>query len=190
MALSARSGIPDEFRAGDSVSFTEAISTYSATDSWRARIYWTSPGQDERIVTASTTTTGLTYAFALTPTESAEFDAPGYWWWCFVVENDDGERVTVSDGTCHVLENLTAGTIVPTFARRMVKALEARIEGRVEDDSENISYLGVQVSQIPIAQCVTLLSQYRSELAGEMERDRKRRGQPSRGFTSRINLRG
>jgi hypothetical protein len=68
--------------------------------------------------------------------------------------------------------------------------LEARIEGRVEDDSENISYMGVQVSQIPIAQCVTLLSQYRSELAGEMERDRKRRGQQSRGFTSRINLRG
>jgi len=190
MALDPTSGIPSEFRAGDSVSFTVAISTYSATDSWRARIYWTSPAQDRRDVTASTTTTGLTYAFAMTPTESAEFDSPGYWYWVLVVENDDGERVTVCDGTTHVLENLTAGAIVPSFARRMVAALEARMEGRVADDSENISYLGVQVSQIPIAQVETLLNRFRSELAGEMERDRKRRGQPSRGFTSRINLRG
>ena len=189
MALTPTSGIPSEFRAGDSVSFTEAISTYSATDSWRARIYWTSPGQDERIITASTTTTGLTYAFALTPAESAIFNAPGYWYRTMVIENDDGERVTVSDGVTHVLENLTAGTIPKTFARRMVEALEARVEGRVDADTENVAYLGVSVSQIPIAECERLLNRFRAELSMEINRDRQRRGQPARGFTSRVNLR-
>ena len=190
MAITTQTGLPDKLRAGDSAAFTVATN-YDGDDGWRASIYLTSPDGTVRKRFDSATTSGTTFTFTLSTTDTAQLDKPGTWDYQLVVDdNDDGDRATVTDGLITVLENRATDAVSKSHARRCVEILEAKLEGRMVKDTESVDYLGVSVNQISMAELSRLLSQYRAELSAEIQRDRKRRGLGGRGFTTRVNLRG
>ena len=191
MAITTTSGIPDKVTAGDAYTFTESISEYSASSGWRAVIHLTSPEGSLRERVESATTSGTVYTFALGSAVTSKFTRPGVWTYALTVtDEDDGDRITVSRGVVTVMEDFAADNLEPSHARKCVELLEAKISGRIIADSESVSYLGVNVNQITSDQLHKLLDRYRSELARELDLTRARSGLRSRGFTSRINLRG
>ena len=108
--------------------------------------------------------------------------APGvYRWQLYVTRNSDSERIRVDSGRWTVLVNLDETASDPaSHAEKMVTLLESVLENRAGNDVIYYMIGGRAVSKIPIKELRQLLVEYRQEVAGEADAERRERGKPSK----------
>lgn len=95
------------------------------------------------------------------------------------VVTETGGRATRNHGTLEML--LPADRPMrESHARKMVRLLEAHLEGRISDEDgrgiESHSIGGVSISKLPVEQARALLIQYRADLAREEDELRREMG--------------
>jgi hypothetical protein len=128
---------------------------------------------DQGKQTITTTLDGDEISVSLTSAETSAFASGEYHWFLFSTYN--AERYKIDDGYIDVKYDPTSlvSMETSTFASRMLKSIEKRLEGRVLSDHENYSIDGRSLSRIPFDK----LEELRTKYAWLAYRDKVRKGQ-------------
>lgn len=88
---------------------------------------------------------------------------PGSYSWAIVASSEqDADQATVTGGQVVVIQ---AGTAADsrTMARRLLDAVEARLEGRITADVQTLAYRGRSIQHIPISELMVLRDRFAAE---------------------------
>lgn len=160
--------IPAQHHAGDELTFTG-----SGDETSRPYLRHLSSG---RLFEGEATVEGALVRYSFSALALAEAP-PGRYGVSVVTET--GGRQTRNLGTVQIL--LPADRPMrESHARKMVRLLEAHLEGRIADDDgrgiESHSIGGVSISKLPVETARRLLEQYRADLAREEDELRRELG--------------
>ncbi len=129
------------------------------------------------VIKIEPTISGTTWTVSVTPDKTLE--APEGIYLVRAITLYDSERETVDLGTI----NLSAPVDRPareSHARKMVRLLEAHLEGRLgEEDGrgiESYSIGGIPITKIPIPEARKLLAEYRRDVQNEQTKERAAAG--------------
>ena len=139
MAITTKSGTPNQFRAGDTTSFTNEFSDYPSS-SWTLTHYFLREGE-ETISVEATDGGSDTFLTTLTPTISGRFKA-GDWQCLARVFSQSGGVDTVIDKIVNVLAD-PAAEREKTHAEKMLAAVRA-VQLKRAGKAYNSSDLGGQ----------------------------------------------
>ena len=169
--------IPTSFRAGDTVAWTESLSDYTTTDGWTLKFRFSGPQQ----IDVDSTADGAAHAITIDAATSGGYIAGVYQFQRYV-ENTDGRRITLQTGSVEILENLTARTGVyegRSFARRMLDAIEAVMEGRATQRQKSMSIKDRAIELLSPAELVVERYRWQRIVAQEEQDARIAQGQPA-----------
>jgi len=120
---------PKSFTAGDTVTWTESLSDYKASDGWTLKYRLSGPAQIDLVSTPD----GDDHAISITAAGSAVYGAGVYKFQAYVEKGT--ERHTILLGSLEIFQNLTAleggaEYDARSHVRIVFDALKAAIEGR------------------------------------------------------------
>lgn len=173
--------LPSELTRADSLDFTVSLSLPTwATSAARVSLVWNWPGRDP--VSVAATLSGTTAAVSMSAADTAQLD-PGEWRVLSVVEEDGKRETAVVKDRFQVKPNPLEAE-EESFTQRMVNALKASIEGRVDERGgrmlESHTINGQAISKMPLAEQQKLLERYEARLRREVDRARIAAGGTSR----------
>lgn len=173
--------LPSELIRADSLDFTEGINLPDwATASARVLFVWTWPGKTPVEKLASLSDGVATVA--MSAAETAELEPGDYR--VLVVIEEDGKRMSACAKARFIVkpDPLEAEDI--SFNQRMVTALTASIEGRVDEKAgrmlESHTINGQSIAKMPLAEQQKMLERYEARLRIEVDRARIANGGRSR----------
>jgi hypothetical protein len=118
-------------------------------------------------------------AWTVTVAPGKTLEAPEGIYLVAAITNLDGERATVDCGTV-TLKAPIDRPARESHARKMVKLLEAHIEGRLHDEEgrglESYTIGGVPITKIAISEARKLLAEYRRDVQNEKTQERAAAG--------------
>jgi hypothetical protein len=182
MAYENLTAIPDEFRAGDTIKWTQNLTNYQP-DAWTLKYVFVKDG-DQVIVTG---TDNGDSSHLLTINLASAFESGTYKWSSYVT--DEVDRHTIEDGRVEVLvnyETATSGYDDRSHIKKTLDALEAIIEGRASRDQESYSIAGRSLSRMPVPDLIQWRDKYKAYHAQEIKAERIKRGL---GHSGRIEVR-
>lgn len=160
--------VPASLIAGDSWRWDITLADYLPADGWTLKYSIRGPSV---LPVQAATPSGDTYQVRIAPADTGKLSAGQYRWTSWV-ENAGGDRFTVASGMLVVVPNpATVGT-VESHAAKMVRFIEAALEGRIPEDMQAFTIGGRSVQQIPILELRQLLGHYRTELRRELTPNR------------------
>lgn len=164
---------PLQFRAGDTVKWTRALSAYTPDDGWTLAYYFNSQ-QAKFDATAADNGDG-SHLTTLSATETATLAAGRYSWLARV--SKAGEVFTVDEGQVEVLPDL-AGDLVDTRSvdERLLEAIEAALLDSADDDQLSMSVDGVSISVMDKGDLLTVRSRLERRVQQQRDAARLRRG--------------
>lgn len=153
--------------AGETVQWTRYVGDYPSTDGWTLKYYFR--GASVFDVAGAPDPAGYLMTIAAADTANV---TPGTYRWGAFVEKGAGaglERRRVDEGVLQIEPNFAtaaAGTM-QTHAERMLAAIEARLEGRLQSgaDMEQYGVAGRQVMKIPFEKLQAARVKYQFEVA-------------------------
>ncbi len=166
---------PREFRAGDTVAWSVDLDKFRPADGYTLRYALRGPSS----IDITSVPDGDKHAISLAATTTAGY-APGEYAWIAYVTNDSGFRQTLGSALLTILPNPTAITTpvdTRTHARKMLDAIEARLEGRATADQEEYTIGNRSLKRIPIEQLVAIRDKYRAEVQREADAEALGRGE-------------
>ena len=120
-------------------------------------------------------------AFTIEETSTSGNAAGEYKWFAYVTRTSDSKRVTIVEGTIQVREDPGGASVDRrTHAEKALGAIEAVLENRASKDDLSYSIGDRQLSRIPVGDLLKLRDYYRAEVARERNRERMKRGRPTR----------
>jgi hypothetical protein len=162
---------PSYFVAGDTVTWTKAVSGYPATAGWTLEYYFWNATADYSVEAAAD---GSDYEITIAAAVSAEY-APGRYQWRAVVSKA-GERYAVASGEIEIRHDPASGDGTGIDDRSQVKvaldAIEAVLAGRASKDQESYTINNRSLNRTPIADLILLRNHYRREYAREQREKR------------------
>lgn len=165
--------LPTTLVRADYGSWTETISL-PTWGSASARILYVFTRNGSKPVEKEASFDGTTATLELTAAESAELDS-GEWRLVRVIE-EDGKREASTAVPRVIVQPDPLEAEELSFNSRMVAALKASIEGRVDDESgrmlESHTINGQSISKMPLEQQQRLLERYEARLRAERDRER------------------
>lgn len=165
MALTTPTTEPRTFRQGELVEWTRSLANFPAS-AWTLIYTFRSP---THAFTVTATADGDTHAAAITAAISADIPAGDYTWQA--VANDGVlDFKQVDAGNLTVAKDLALaddGFETRTFAKRMLDAIEARIEGTADRDDISYSTEGLSVSRYSPEQLEERRRHYRAIVVQE-----------------------
>lgn len=165
MALTVPTKEPREFLQGELVEWTRSLSDFPAS-AWTLIYTFRSPTHN---FTVTATADGDTHAAAITAAASIDVPAGEYTWQA--VANDGAlDFKAVDSGLLTVEKDLASaddGFETRTFARRMLDAIEARMEGTADRDDITYSTEGLSVSRYSPEQLEERQRHYRAIVVQE-----------------------
>jgi hypothetical protein len=177
---------PVAITAGDTISFTKSLSDYPASEGWSLK--YTLRGGAEAIEFTSTASGDdhvLLVAADITALWlPADYSLSGF------AEKDD-ERYAIYIAGITVSANTESADAVEqtTHAQRMVKKLEAVMEGKAGDDILDSEVEGTVIKRMPHQDVFRLLQKYRRMRESEIAAERIRNGQSSgRKIVTRLSV--
>lgn len=117
-----------------------------------------------------------TYTVTVPATDSNGYAAGVWKWQAYMTRTSDSARVTLDSGTLVVEANGATAADPRTHARKVLDALEARIEGRVTKDVNNYSIGNRSIALMSMEELMAARSKYRREVARENINERARKG--------------
>ncbi len=165
MALSIPTTEPRRFRQGELVEWTRSLSNFPAS-AWTLTYTFRSPSH---AFTVTATADGDTHVAAITAVASLDIPAAEYTWQAIA---DDGalDAKQIDAGALTVDKDLATaddGFDTRTFARRMLDAIEARLEGTADRDDISYSTEGLSVSRYSPEQLEERRRHYRAIVVQE-----------------------
>lgn len=173
--------IPSELTRADSLDFTAGVNLpVWATSAARCLFVWTWPGKPPVEKLASLSDSTLTVA--MTAAETAELEAGDYR--VVLVIEEDGNRESAIAKSHFVVKPDPLESEDVSFNQRMVDALKASVEGRVDEKSgrmlESHTINGQSIAKMPLAEQQKMLERYEARLRIEVDRARIAAGGTSR----------
>jgi len=165
--------LPKAFTAGSTLEITTAGGAHPAPE-WPLTYQLRGPGQ----ITISCGNVGSDHYIKVPATITAEY-IPGNYWYIGYAVNDSGDRIEIESGTITIKQNLAAVSTAydgRTHIKRVLDAIEARIEGRMTDDVESYQIAGVSISKIPMNELIRYRQQYISWYQEELAAERIAKG--------------
>lgn len=172
-------GIPMQFEAGDTLTFTEAFADYSVAT------YVATLVLNNRVAAATTitaTTSGALFLFALSATVTAAITAGAYTYAIYATSG--ATRYTAKQGTINVLANLTA-TATPSFAQAQVTRLQTILAEFSATTKQSVSFNGQSFSRAAIKDYNEQLTYWQATVNRETAADNAARGSTT---SNRITL--
>jgi hypothetical protein len=118
-------------------------------------------------------------AWTVTVAPGKTLEAPEGIYLVAAITNLNGERATVECGNV-TLKAPIDRPVRESHARKMVKLLEAHIEGRLDElegrGLESYTVGGIPISKIPISEARKLLAEYRRDVQNEQTKERAAAG--------------
>ncbi|MEM7217715.1 MAG: hypothetical protein AAF515_05080 [Pseudomonadota bacterium] len=174
-------GVPSNHRQGDSLSFFVIFDRRYSSENWSAELVLAGPNQVESYTGRNDG--GGRYSWSLTSEETSLLEARLFAW-AIRLSTQDGERVTPRDGTIEIDRDFTDGLSVNdslSHAERVLRAIEAMIEGRATKDQQSTSLNGTSLSRFSWEELLGLRDRYRQEVNQERRRARQAQGLPPGG---------
>lgn len=167
--------IPSQLRAGDTLSWTESISDYPASDGWTFAFALIDYGKTPIIITASTS--GSDYAISVLPAVTRLWSAGKYSWQAYVYKSGGApvliiEKYTIEIGQVEILPDLTQAistTDTRSHVKKVLDALEVLLEGKSLNDAQNYSIGGRSMSKMSPEELIKWRSFYKTEYERELE---------------------
>lgn len=165
--------LPDQITQGDSLEWTATLSDFPSSAGWV--VTYALRGNTSVDVTG-TDAGGGAWSFALTTTASAGL-LPGRYSYA-VTASKTGARQTVYMASTTVTPDITSLSRYDgsSHAAKMVKAIEALMEGKAEDDVASMSHNGKSLARYPMEELIKLHNHYTRIHATEQARERVRLG--------------
>lgn len=137
---------PTRIRAGDTVKWTRELADFLPADLWVLTYRWVN--RSAAFAATATDNGDGKHLVTLTAADTAAY-APGEYHWLAVVTLTT-ERYTVGEGDLVVEPNLAVADVHDhrSHARRMLDALETRLELRAPDDVASYSIEATSVSRM------------------------------------------
>lgn len=164
--------IPDSAYCGDTVEWSQTVEASGMTG--KAILRHIETGET---ITLTPSVSGNVWSFTMHPEESIE--KPSGLYIVALITELSGSRETVSGGKITLMEPIDRPQR-ESHARRMVKILEAHIEGRMHEEEgrglESYTVGGVPISKISIPEARELLRRYRIDVQQEIAQSRVEAG--------------
>lgn len=182
MAIEVHSSPPVDLVAGDTYHWEEIPEDIASVTSYQ--IFFRSQADPDVswVVTGTDQTTE--YKFELAGETTSLLDAGTYLITKAITYS--WGRESEDAGKMYLLPN-PAATPSKSFNARMVELLECHIEGRLPEGLESHTIGGVPISKIPLIDAQRLLSDYKSRLSYERNREYKERN-PDKGSGNTVHL--
>lgn len=168
---------PQEIIAGDTLQWTRSLTDYPPADSWV--LSYALVNERTRIdLTASDNGDG-THLVSVAASVTADYLPGSYQWQAFATKA--AERFTVGHGALRVVANYAAGESVDTrtHARRMLDALEVRLQMRAPDDILSYSEEATTVTRMAPEQALEQYKFWRRRVREEDAIAAVRAGKPN-----------
>jgi len=165
---------PLEVTVGDTTKWTRTLPDYPADDGWVLKYALRGPA----VVDITASDDGSSHQVTIT---SAQLTSAGTYYVQGYVEKS-GERHTVYTGRIKANPNLAAaaaGYDGRSHAQKVIEAIEAVIEGRASKDQQEFEVAGTRLVRMSFEELVSIRQRYRHELAGEVDREKRRQGRSS-----------
>jgi hypothetical protein len=173
MAYETLNDIPDDFRIGDTLTWTANITGYPPA-TWTA-IYHFVKGGDQQTVTASE----LNGTHLFTINSDLGFTAGVYSWSLSVTDGTD--RHTLRRGRINALVDYGAeineeGYDDRSHVKIVLDALQAMIEGKASKDQASYSIAGRSLARMDVTVLREWRDDYRAQYSAEIKKERIARG--------------
>jgi hypothetical protein len=165
---------PTSLRAGDTWKWTRSLADYPA-GTWTLKYRFAHPTASKFEITA--TASGTDHSVTVSAATSGGYTA-GNWTWIAWVEAGS-EKFTVDTGAMVIQPDYRAGTAAlddRSHARKVLAAIEARIEGRALDVGET-EIAGRRIKYMPMADVLKAYSFYKSLVAAEINAELLAKGE-------------
>ncbi len=166
---------PAQIIAGDTLKFQIALGDYSANEGWT--LTYTLVNAAQRITFAAAAD-GSDHLVTVAATTTAAYAVGSYDWRAQV--SKAGEVFTVRTGRVEVVSAFAAATDGRSHVRKVLDAIEARLENRATSEVLEYEIAGRRLRYIPMADLLALRDKYRAELAREDAAADVARGLPDR----------
>lgn len=163
-AMATLTWMPDEFRAGETVSFELTLPDFPpASCTLVVALRGVSAADGTVVENAST------YTVTFTAAATAAL-APGVYQWAAMATGPGGVVTQAASGVVRVLQNLVtaAAGAAQSHAEQMVVILEAAIEALVSGKVQSYQIHARSVTYTDLAELRKMLAAYRAELRAEM----------------------
>lgn len=159
--------VPTAIVQGVSVAWTWSNADYLPADGWGLVYAFEGPSS----LDVAGVVEGDGFRVDLTTAQTAALLPGFYRWQAFVARAaPTAERELVAAGALEVCLDLEASAATgqqKSFARRMVEALQAQLEGRATDGQSAMTINGRSISRIPILELEQALTRFESKLRAE-----------------------
>jgi hypothetical protein len=166
---------PYEVTAGDTWKWDKSLADYKPSDTWALTYSFRAKTGTGFNVTASANSANDGWNIVVAKSATVGYTAAEYDWQAYVTKS--AERFMVDEGKLIVSVDLNAAatgstTDLRSHSKRMVDAIQAVLEGRVDSDVENYSIGGRSITKIAVSELVSILATYEEKLEEEQKKRR------------------
>lgn len=144
--------------AGTNLNFHKTYTAFPAT-AWNAKLLLVGTGGKLAVNAISS---GNTFQFNASPSETESLTAGIYKYQ--IRAFNDSETHTVEEGTVTVEQDFASLTVLENHAEKMLKAIEALLEGKVLTDQQEYSINGRSLKRLSIPELEKLRDRYMWEV--------------------------
>jgi hypothetical protein len=163
MTAAIPSSVPTELIAGDTWQWTRDLADYPA-GTWTATVYFENK---DGVFNVTASASGTTHSFTIAAATTTGYK-PGRYGWRLRV-TDGTTTTTVENGLTEVqIDPAKAGKAdTRTWARRVLDAIEATLEGRASSDQLAMSINGRSISRTPFSELMDARDRFRNEVRAQ-----------------------
>lgn len=172
MAVTSLSAVPASFEAGNTVNLTLSYSDYPA-GTWTLQLVFSRAGCESPVIFDGTTS-GTSFAVALSSTTTADM-TPGVWTWVAYVTSG-GERTTAASGSVTVLANL-AEARPKTTNELLLEAINEAIATLAASPFASTSFNGQTYTKANLKTLMDQQTQIAAAVYQEQRAERMARGE-------------
>lgn len=158
MSPATLNAMPDVIDAGTTIKYQRTYGDFPANGGWTATLHIAGAVK----LSIAATTSGASFLYTISATNSANLE-PGNYEWREVVTKS-GEVYVADAGVVEVMPNVAAAAAgdLQTHAEKMLAAIEAKLEGRIENDAETYQVINRMVQHIPFDKLQAARERYRA----------------------------
>lgn len=161
------SAIPVRLYAGATATWRRSLPDYPATAGWTLKYALRGPSDIDSAAA------GSDHLIEVAKADTAKWTA-GFYTWTAFVENADGERHIVDQGTIEVEPDPTADQ--RPHVKKVLDAIEALLEGKATRDQQEYEVDGVKIKRMDIDQLLRARQLYKREWKNHLKAQRLAKG--------------
>ena len=134
-------------------------------------------GTGSTAISITASESGTDYLVEVASSSTASYTVGIYQWAGYITRSSDSERVQIAEGTWEVIPNRATSTADPEpYAKTVLDAIEAVIQGRASQDQMSFSIAGRSLSRMSIQDLLLFRNKFKADWLKEKRMQRTRKG--------------